>query len=197
MDIDVERPEVPVVDADDAGCRVGGDRKFLGAVHLDQGIQPERRRASSQMPQRGWGQRRHDQQNGIRAVRPRFKELILRDDEVLPQQRRLHGLTRGAQMIERAVEECGLGEDRDRCRSRRGIAACDPCRVKVGPNDALRRRPTFAFGDDVDTTLTGQLSVKQARSRGSILGPSGQPVDRLSRLSHLDNTAGGGDDRLE
>ena len=38
--VDLQRPEVPVVDADDAGARVDRDRQFLRLVHLDQHVEP-------------------------------------------------------------------------------------------------------------------------------------------------------------
>ena len=55
----------------------------------------------------------HNQQHGIGAGRTRFEQLVAVDDEVLPEQRDVHGLARGREVPEVPVEEGRLGENRD------------------------------------------------------------------------------------
>ena len=45
VDVDLERPQVPIVHADDARAGIEGDRQLVGVVHLDERVEPERRRA--------------------------------------------------------------------------------------------------------------------------------------------------------
>ena len=85
--IDCKRAQIPAVDADDRGARSDRPGRFLDVVHFDQCGQPQLTARSQQRPQLGIAQRRHDQQHRIRAERCRFGKLVVRDDEVLAQER--------------------------------------------------------------------------------------------------------------
>src|SRR5438034_412949 len=90
----------------------------LVEVHsLDEHVQPSLRRFRVEPFEFEPRQRGHDEQECVRAHRARLENLIAIDDEVLAKQRQLRRRADRGQVIEGAVEERRLGQDRDGRRS--------------------------------------------------------------------------------
>ena len=86
--------------------------------------------------------------HSVGAARDRLQQLIFVDDEVLAQQRHVDGGANLLQVVEAAIEECGLGEDGNRRRSGPRVCGRVRGRVVVLAQDSFRRRTPLAFGDD-------------------------------------------------
>ena len=108
FDVDGQRAQVPIVDANHLGTDSDRSRQLQIVVHFNERIEPETPRRGQQPMQLFVGQRGHDQQHGISAGRTRFQQLIFRDHEIFSQKRCGHRGSNGTQMFERAVEECRL-----------------------------------------------------------------------------------------
>ena len=124
-DINCQCPQIAIVHADDLRSGVQSNHQFIERVHLDKHVQPSLRRMRVELFEFEPRQRRNDQQDGIRARRTRLENLIAIDDEVLAKQRQLRRGADRRQVIERAVEEHRLGQDRDRSRSGAIVGARD------------------------------------------------------------------------
>jgi hypothetical protein len=100
MDVDGERAEVAIVHAHDSGAC--GDRhvELVGVVDLNQRVESELAGATHQDAQHPRCQRRHDEQDRIRARGGRLEQLVRRYDEILPQHRHVNRLANRDQMIE-------------------------------------------------------------------------------------------------
>ena len=173
VQIHVEGSQVPVVDPDDAGSALHRRLQFEGIVDFHQSVELEVLSGPNQFPEPFRREARGDQETGGRAVRPRFRQLIGIEDEVLPQQGQPRLLLRdGADELEIAVEEMLFGQDRD---GRRPI-------VQVEPADLPGRKPAgersaagaliLDLGDDVE------LRTSQRRLEGG----SGRAGARLQQL---------------
>ena len=124
-------------------------------------------------------------------------ELILSDDEVLAQQR--HGDCRAdlREVIEAAVEERRLGQHRNRRRARRCIGGRVRGRIVVLAQDALRRRPPLALGDDPRRRRRAQRVTKGLALRPArVLRAPGSSIG-VRRARARGRVPRGGDDRLE
>src|SRR5205085_2964727 len=111
LDIDLERAQIAVVDADDPRADVEGDRKLARVVNLDERVEPVPRRVIVQYLQLRRPQRRDDEQNRVGAGNLRLEQLVFRDDEVLAEQRQADRGPDRREVLERAVEKCRLGKD--------------------------------------------------------------------------------------
>ena len=99
------------------------------------------------------GQRRGDEQDGVRAERARFEQLVVVEDEILLQDRDRHRLARAAQIVAAALEERGVREHGHRGRSGAGIEPRDLRRGEVRADDALARRGSFELRDQPDRAV--------------------------------------------
>ena len=158
---------------------------------------PRPRGARQQPAQRRGRQRRHDEQCRVGANRSCLEQLILRHDEILPQNRHGHRRADGGQMLERAVEKRWLGQDRDRRRARRRVAGRDRRGVVLGTKDAPGRRPALALGDDRDAAGPRQRRPEKTWSRLARLGLPRQRRDRETRLARFDRPTRRRHDRPE
>ena len=105
-------------------------------------------------------QRRDNQQHRVGAGRLRLEQLILRDDEILAQQRDVDRRAHRRQVLERAVEERRLGQHRDRRRAGRRVAA------SRSPPDRSRRAARPCDGDRrLHSAMTLTRSVRRQRRR--------------------------------
>ena len=128
--VDGEGTQVAVVDADQRGAR--GDRSpELGfVVHLDQGVEADRRHSPSSSGQAAVVERRGDEQHGGGARRGGLPDLVGIDHEILAQHRQRDGRGDRLEVGQRAAEAPRLGEHRDGV----GPGGC------VGAAPARRRR---------------------------------------------------------
>ena len=119
-------------------------------MHFDQHVEAHPPGVVVQHLQLDGAQRGDNQQHRVGARDLGLEQLILGNDEVLSQNRNVHNGAYGREMVQRPVEERGLGQHRDRGRARVGVGRCDRRGIVVGAKDAARRRPPFALGDDID-----------------------------------------------
>ena len=127
----------PIMSAPAWRARVNSD----AIVDLDERGQPNRVRGLNQPPQRLIVECGDDQQRGVGARRPRLQQLKVSDDEVLAQQGQTGNRAHLAEVIEAAVEERGLGQHRNRRRSRGFVRLCDRGRDR-SPRTGSRARAT-------------------------------------------------------
>ena len=79
--------QVPVVDPDDLRSGGQGLLQFLPVVDLDQGGEPQRVGQIPVFPELPLRKDGRDEQDGVRADRPRLADLVRIDDELLPEDR--------------------------------------------------------------------------------------------------------------
>ena len=148
--VNLERGQVPRVDADDFRSCVNRPVQLVIGVHLDQRDQADRFRPLHQGDQRVLLERGHDQQHHVGAMRARFPELVGADHEVLAQQRHPDGRTDGGEVLEAAAEPARLGEHADHACAA-GLVVHRQCgRIGDGGERALGRAGPLNFGDHGD-----------------------------------------------
>jgi hypothetical protein len=176
-----------------------GALQLCFVVHLDQRGQPERPAApAARVP--ASSSARHDQQHRIGAGRPRFEQLVLVDDEVLPQQGHRHRGRTAERCSERAVEERRARSAPRWPRRRPTRTPRDAGRVVVlrsTPRDGERRLHSamtlMAPGRRQRGLEEPVAAVPFGRTRDRRLERLGRP----RALAHLDDPPRGRDDRGE
>jgi hypothetical protein len=93
----------------------------------------------------------HDQQHGIRARRARLPELVVVEDEVLSEQRKLDGRARGDEVTESATKVFLVGEHGDRRRAGPGVDARLRCWIEGGVEGAPGGRGFLHLRDEPHT----------------------------------------------
>ena len=203
-EVDAQRPEVAAVDADEPRARI------------QRALQSRRRRALRPAPRARDPrpptssrrrspllQRADDQQHRVGAEDRRFQQLVLRDDEVLAEERdvdRRPHVARGARATPSknvgsvSTEIAAAPRPRTRARARPDRSRC--------AQDAPRRRPPLALGDDCAASRSHRAAPRSARSNAV---PRGVRV--CSRVEHrraasrasrtCDDPPRGGDDGRE
>ena len=122
-----------------------------------------------------------DQQHGVRPGRPGLEQLILGDDEILPQHGHIHGSADRLQIKERAVEERRLGEHGNRGGARRCVAAGNRRGID-------RSRPGRSTPRDGDRRLHSAITLTRSVSRER--GTEGARLPAFGpRLNHRDRLA--------
>src|SRR5262249_10265132 len=124
-------------------------------------------------------------------------ELVLRQDEILPQQRNLDRRADRRQMVEAAVEEGWFGQHRNRRGAAFVVAAGDGDRIVGCAKHSAGRRSALAFRDDVDAIRPANRFLEAARIRGPGHGPALELGGGLALLPDLYDAPGSGDDRGE
>ena len=143
--IDVERPQVAVVDADQAGVGVERESQLALVVRLHERLEPERQRPLDELAQAacpGAAPR-------AAAPRPRRRarssvELARVDDELLGEDRDRHRRADRAQVVDRAAEPVRLAQDRDGGGAAGLVGAGTGDDVLAVGRDAARRTATTA-----------------------------------------------------
>ena len=179
VDVDRERPQVPIVDADRSPHRRRAPRpaprgRALRRAH--RGRAPLRAPAAARArPAAG----ADDQQHRVGAGRARLEQLILRDDEVLPQQR--------TSTAARTRTRCSSDPSKNVGSVSTEIAAAPAARSRArSPPDRSRpadtprrRRPPLALGDDVDAIGPRSAPPGRRQACGS-LAPRAAPAARAA-----------------
>ena len=122
-----------------------------------------------------------DEQDGIRSMGTRLKQLELVDDKVFAQARQVAGLGSHFKVMQTALEKVLFGEHGQRRgpATRRG----EDCRIEIGTNQPLGGRCLFQLGDHCRPTgrLLPQRAGKAPRlvSRRRLLqSPGGRAIFR-------------------
>ena len=193
--VHLEGVQVAVVDADDLGARLEGDRAHLRlGVDLDEGLHAERAARRHQALQLGRLQDRHDEQRRVGAVRARLEQLVRVDHEVLAQHahrrrappRRARG-ARAAMSSMRALEPADRArEHRDGARAGEGVRQppaaprrrrrrCRPCSATTASSRRAPRAPAPAAPPRLDAPGSAPRSAPAARP------PTRRPSPRRRR----------------
>src|SRR5579863_4578850 len=91
-----------------------------------------------------------DEQDGIRAPRARFVDLVLVEDEIFAQHRYLYGLLDDGQIGGRAEKKVRFRKHRDGGGSVRLVGARYLQRIESRREQALRGRGAFDLGNQLD-----------------------------------------------
>ena len=151
LQVDLERAQVAVVDAEDAGGRVEGDFDLGFVVDFDQGLEAAGVGRVEQAPVVVATQGRHDEEDGIGAGHHGFVDLGLVHDEVLAQHRDVHRLADAGHEVEVAVEEAFVGQHRDRAGPGGRIAHRLRDRVDARRDHPGRGRGPLDLGDQAQS----------------------------------------------
>ncbi len=108
-----------------------------------------------------------DQQHRVGAGCPRFEQLILIENEILPQQRQRHGRADGAEIGEAALKIGCVGQHAETSGAVPLVGHGDIDRVEIRANDAGRRTRLLHLGDQADRPRLCEGGEKIAgRGRG-------------------------------
>ena len=106
-------------------------------------------------------ERGDDQEHEVGTVSTRLVDLIRRDDEVLAQNRNIHGRAHGVKIRKRTVEATLLGEHRNDRRSPCLVRGSKRSRIRDRCKRALGRRGTLHLGDDLDGTIAAPQGTER------------------------------------
>ena len=127
LQINLERPQIPRIHSNQIESRIQCPLQLVAIVHFTQDIEPMPSRSSRKRTQLLSRQRRHNQQHRIRAIRPRFHQLKLIDDEVLAQTGNRDRRRSFPQISQRSLKEFFISQHRQRRRT---------CRFQLRANSA-------------------------------------------------------------
>ena len=113
LGIDLERAQVPVVQADDPRTARDGGRHLVGIVGLDERLEADLERALDQSRERLGVVEAGQEQDEVRPGRAEHRELDLLDDELLGEDRHADRGPDGPQVRDGAAEPVGLAQHRD------------------------------------------------------------------------------------
>src|SRR5260370_19044368 len=160
-----ECAQVAVVHTDQARAGVQHAPQVRPLVKLHERLEPQFVSLTPQARQRLAVEDLRDEQHGVGAGEARFQELIALADEVLAQQREIHGGADVAQVRQAALEERLRRDDGQAGSTVGGVGASDGDGVEVGAQDAGRRRRLLHFRDDTDAWPTLQCGAEIERTR--------------------------------
>ena len=179
IDVDLERPQVAVVEPDKAGTGPQRPLQLALVVDLDERLQAQirarvhqPRKAPSRVQD---GQQQHD----VGAGRAQERQLDLLDHEILGQDGYRDRRAHGPQVVDRPTEPVRLAQDRDRRRATDLVCAGARDDVLIGGRDPSgRRRRALDLRDQV-RTRSGEPSGDRARRgcggrrgiKGTSIGP--------------------------
>jgi hypothetical protein len=149
--IDVEGPQIAVVQPDDPGT--GRERAFelLLVMSFDERLEANLQRSLDEagQPLRGMEDRKKEDQVG--AGCPQVRQLDRFDDEFLGEHGDRDGGPNGTEVVDRATEPVRLAQDRDRGRAAGFVGPRPRDDVLVVPGDlAGRRGASLDLRDDVE-----------------------------------------------
>ena len=177
--VDGEGLEVAGVDPDRVGAERAGAGELVGIVRLDERVHPELARVGLQPPRLVVVEVAEQQEDGVGAGSPELRQLVLRREEALGEQRQRGRGTRGAKIGDRAAEAL-VDEHRDgRCAGRLEAAASTRG-IGVRPQVAGRGRPALDLGD------RGEPVLRRAR-HGAV--PLARPPPREKAVSASSRSA--------
>ncbi len=148
--VHLEGLEVAGVDADDPRPGVHRALDLLLVVHLHQRGEADRLGALDQRHQGRLLEGRDDQQREVGAVRAGLPQLVGGDDEVLAEQRGVHGGADGVQVRQRAAEAALLGQHADRGGTAGRVVGRQGGRVRDRGQRALGRAGALDLADHPD-----------------------------------------------
>ncbi len=167
LGVDVEGPQVAVVQADEPRSRRERTLELLLVVGLDERLEPDLDGARDKPGEPLRRMEDGEQEHEIRAGRPEVGQLDRFDDELLGQDRDRDGRPNGPQVVDRAAEPVRLAQhgDGDRASGLVGPSPGHDVLVAIG-DVAGRRRAPLDLGDDVKAGC-GEPIENRPRRAGS------------------------------
>ena len=147
-EIDLERRQVAVVDAEQTRAEIECAEEFLLGVDLDEHIELERFRDGVKVFELRLFERGDDEQHGVRASDRCLVKLDLVNDEILAQTRERRFLPDAREVAEMALEKLFVRQHRDAIRAGRFVLPRDHHGIEVRCDHARARRCFFYFGDE-------------------------------------------------
>ena len=187
--IDLQRPQVAVVDPDHAGVRGQCGVQLPGVVRLDQRLQPQIPCLRDETRQPARRMKDSKQQDEVGAGGAEQVKLPRVNHELLGQDRNGHRRAHRAQVVHGAAEPVGLAQDGDGRGSTGGVCSGPGDRIVPCRDRPRRRRPALDLGDQVKAGLRERL-----RDRARRIGPrppSGQARHGRARRARGEHRRGG------
>src|SRR5262249_44775835 len=190
--IDLQRAQVPVVDADDLRPGLDGDLGVLLVVDLHQGLEAEVGGRLEQLAEPVVLQRGDDEQHRVGSGGPGLEELVLVQNEVLAQEREPAGGAGLDQVVQAAAEAGRLREDRARAGPGRLVGAHDLRDAGPGPGRPAGRARPLDLGDQRDAggderLREGVAAVVRAKGCPELRLGHGAPPSGTLGLGRLDD----------
>lgn len=153
--VDVERPQIAVVDPEQRGARGERDLRLAHGVDLDQRVELIGLRRGEQLGELRRRERGHDQEHRIRTRRARLGHLVAIDQEVLAQERQAHALADPREEGQIAVEVLAIGEHGDRRGPSLRVRRRDHRRIRARTDRTCRGRCTLDLGQHAHRLARG------------------------------------------
>ena len=196
VEVGDEPGQIAVVDADEGRAGVEDAGQIGLVVELDKDGHSEPPGALSKRDELAVVKDFGDQEDGVGPREPGLDDLVLVDDEILPQER--HGDRRsGARQVgELALEEGGVGEDAQAVGAVCLVDSGDGDRVEIGADDPGGRARLLHLRDQADRPRPGERvqEVPHRRGLGRLVL---QFLDRQPLPRNGDLAAFRGDDLVE
>lgn len=163
---DLERFEVAVVDADDAGIGGKGAIEFGAGVNFDEGFHSEFAAEGEKIAKKTVVEGGNNQKETVGVVGARLPNLPGIEDKILAEGGKRDSLAGITEIFQRAAEEFAFGEN-GKGGGSGGFERFGKFRCIEGiPDDAAGRRGRLEFGDDVES-VAGERGREIANRRGS------------------------------
>ncbi len=139
VDVDLERAQVAVVEADQAGPCGEGALQLPGIVDLDERLETDLERVVHESRELPGRMENRQQQDEIRTGGPQHRQLDGLDDEILGQHRHGHRRPHRPKVVHGTSEPVGLAQDRDGRGATGFVGSGARHDVVIGRRDLARR----------------------------------------------------------
>ena len=146
--------QVAVIDADQLWVETQHSLQVGSVMELDQSLHPQPHGSLIQVGQLGIIQALGDEQDAIGADGTGLQDLILVEDEVLPEQWHVDGLANLPQIVEVPLKVFLVGQDAETRRSVFDVRPGNLGGREVGPDQARRRRGPLHLGNQSHRMVT-------------------------------------------
>ncbi len=180
-EVDPQRVEIAVVDADDVGAQPDRSTHLVDAVGLDQHVHAEPARCRHHRGRFLVAEHGEDHQHRVGAVPPGFGHLARVDDEVLGEDRPEILAPHRPQIVERSAEIRRVGEHADRVRGA-AIGARERSRVGAGPDRSRRGGAALHLHDEA-CAGPGQRRLEASPGRLGLAAEPRQPDGDVDALA--------------
>src|SRR5574337_374973 len=150
---DFKRAKIAIVDADETALERERPLTLAFVVGLDQDVEPEIVRGLVEGLGRLVVDRRHDDEDAVRAPGARLEHLIGIEHEILAQDGKRGRLTRFDQVLWRTLKGGEVGQNRDAGGAARLVGLGERRGVEVVANQAFGRARLLNLGDEAEPPL--------------------------------------------
>ena len=167
FDADGERPEVAIVNPDDARAGGEGAVKFWGGVNFDERFHAQLAAQRDEVAKESVFKRGDDEQKTICVVGAGFPYLPGIEDKIFAQNGEPDGLPGVAEIFQRATKEFGLGENRERAGTRGFQRLRKSQGIERIAEDTTRRRGWLELRKNIQSVATERCG-KIPQGRGCL-----------------------------